>query len=302
MSSSSPSGATGLVEELLDALARWVPALLPDPARAGAIVQACRAAGAQLDPAVEPSDAVALIERAAQVHSRHLLLFVDPSGSRTPDTEDRGWPPPDLRAVRRRAGGVRSVDRADNGIATIRVDSLEPFDVAEPYLEAAVALAARATGVILDLRANGGGDPATVAYLAGFVLGPQPRTLSEVHHRDGVTSWSTAGPAGGCLAGDVPVAVLTSDATFSSAEALAYHLQVRGRVSVVGAATPGAADHVTPFTLTPHVHAQLPVASVVDTETGASWEGVGVRPDLACPAADAPSRASEWIRHRLAAG
>jgi len=193
MSSSSPSGTTGLVEELLDALARWVPALLPDPARAGAIVQACRAAGAQLDPAVELSDAVALIERAAQVHSRHLLLFVDPSGSRTPDTEDRGWPPPDLRAVRRRAGGVRSVDRADNGIATIRVDSLEPFDVAEPYLEAAVALAARATGVILDLRANGGGDPATVAYLAGFVLGPQPRTLSEVHHRDGITRQWRAG-------------------------------------------------------------------------------------------------------------
>ncbi|WP_405060211.1 S41 family peptidase [Kribbella sp. NBC_01505] len=43
-----------------------------------------------------------------------------------------------------------------------------------------------------------------------------------------------------------PVAVLVGPGTFSSGEALAYHLRVRGRVTVVGETTPGAADHITP--------------------------------------------------------
>jgi C-terminal processing protease CtpA/Prc len=80
----------------------------------------------------------------------------------------------------------------------------------------------------------------------------------------------------------VPVAVLTSARTFSSAEALAYHLQVRRRVVVVGEATPGAADHVTPIRLAPTVLGLLPEAYVTDAVTGVNWEGRGVQPDVPC--------------------
>lgn len=285
------------LHDIVEALARWVPELLAEPVRAAEIIDACRVAAVALDPSASFADGVAAIERAAHTRSRHLLLFVDEAGALTPDDESLGWPPPDMRAIRRRAGSVRSVGRTTDGIATIRVDGLDPFDVVEPFLEAALALAERAAGIVVDLRANGGGDPATVAYLAGFVLGPDVVALSEVHGSDGVVAWSTAPPpAHLCVPAAVPVAVLTSASTFSSAEALAYHLQVRGRVTVFGEITPGAADHVTPIVLTRRVHAQMPVARVVDTSTGSSWEGVGVRPDVACAAFAAEDVAVAWIR------
>jgi hypothetical protein len=288
------------LDQLIDALGRWVPALLDEPERAAAIVTACRQA-ARTIPSGEPiADAVARIEAAAHPFSRHLLLFVDPDGTRVPDDADRGWPAPDPRQVRRRGGGVGGVHRDADGVVTIELDSLEPIDLAEPQIDAAIALAQGATGVIIDLRRNGGGDPGTVARVAGFVLGHPPTRLATVHARHGAeTVWdSDPPPASSCVPADVPVAVLTSGATFSSAEALAYHLRVRERITIVGEQTPGAADHVSPFVLTRFVHAQLPVARVVDAVTERNWEGTGVRPDIACDADVAHQRALEWLAAR----
>jgi len=278
----------------LDALTRWLPALLPDPERVDHILAAVGAATPERDEPVSAA-ALARVSAAAWAHSRHLELTYVADGSLTPDEESHGWPPPDLRAIRRRAGGVRSVTRSDDGVCTLAIDTLDPFDVAEPYLDAAVALAERATALVLDLRANGGGDPATVAYLAGFVLGGPAVHLSDVHGADGVEPWFSHELPGRHVATDAPVAVLTGGRTFSSAEALAYHLQARGRVTVIGETTPGGADHVTPIALTPHVRALLPIARVVDVATGTSWEGAGVQPDIACPVAEAADAAARWL-------
>lgn len=276
------------------ALDRWVPELLPDAARAARILAAVHTAAPD---ATAPLTTPLLDEvmHAAWTESRHLELVLVPDGSLVPDDEHPGWPTPDLRGIRRRAGGVRSVSRDDDGVCTIAIDALDPFDVAEPYLDATVALADRATALVLDLRANGGGDPETVAFLAGFVLGGPAQHLSDVHGADGVTAWHSHELPGRHLATDAPVAVLTSARTFSSAEALAYHLQVRGRVIVIGERTPGGADHMVPIVLTPHVRALLPVARVVDVRTGTSWEGTGVEPDIECAADEAPARAREWL-------
>ena len=102
--------------------------------------------------------------------------------------------------------------------------------------------------------------------------------LSSVVYRDRVRHWTT--PDGPTIPADVPVVILVSDRTYSSGEALAYHLQARGRGRLFGQRTPGAADHVTPVNLTPEVRAILPEAYAVDTVTGSNWEGSGVRPDV----------------------
>jgi C-terminal processing protease CtpA/Prc len=113
------------------------------------------------------------------------------------------------------------------------------------------------------------------------LLGDTPTQLSEVVYPDRRREWwAPALPSGTSLR--QPVAVLVGPGTFSSGEALAYHLQARGRVTVVGETTPGAADHVTPIRLAPTVMADLPEAYVVDTITGTNWEGVGVVPDIVC--------------------
>ena len=130
------------------------------------------------------------------------------------------------------------------------------------------------------------------------VVGGPPRRISDVVYRDRVRRWWTPGrPDGGAVAPGTPVAVLVSGRTYSSGEALAYHLQQAGAV-VVGEATRGAADHITPIRLDRTVQAYLPEAYVVDAMTGTNWEGSGVLPDVPCPAADA----EEVAAARLLAG
>jgi C-terminal processing protease CtpA/Prc len=91
------------------------------------------------------------------------------------------------------------------------------------------------------------------------------------------------------------VAVLVSERTFSSGEALAYHIQSRRRGRVVGERTPGAADHITPVRITRHVRALMPEACVRDAVTGTNWERTGVVPDVPCEPAQALDAAVDAV-------
>ena len=241
-------------------------------------------------------DACAEIERAAWPYSRHLRLDYDRDGTGTPDEEDPGWPDPDPETVLSSAAQVRQVSRLDGGACLIRLGGFEPLSLAQPYLDGAFALARGATGILLDLRANAGGYPETVAYLAGRLLGDQAVKLSEVTYRNHQRHWWTPDlPAGTAVPAEVPLAVLVSSRTFSSGEALAYHLQARGRV-VVGERTPGAADHITDIRLTVTVTGELPIGYVTDSVTGTNWEGRGVEPQVKCAADDAVDAALAHFR------
>ena len=91
---------------------------------------------------------------------------------------------------------------------------------------------------------------------------------------------------------DVPVDVLTSARTFSGGEELAYDLQALGRARVVGETT--AWRRPPARGLRPHARTSsctCPIARSVNAVTGTNWEGVGVVPDVACPADEALSRA-----------
>jgi hypothetical protein len=235
----------------------------------------------------EPVDAAGCrtVQEVANRHSRHLELHFEAGATTGPDEEPPGWPRPDPAAVRLRAAGFTKVRRHDS-TCVLTVDSLEPYGIARPYLDAALTLAGGSERLVLDLRDNGGGDPATVAAIAGRLLGDDAQLLSEVHYRDRRRQWWTADrPPGSALT--QPVAVLVGPRTYSSAEALAYHLQARGRATVIGEPTRGAADHVTPVRLTRQVLGLLPEAEVRDAVTGGNWEGTGVLPDVVHPYADA---------------
>ena len=154
-------------------------------------------------------------------------------------------------------------------------------------MRAGAELSLGARALVLDLRRNCGTEPSAVAMVASWLLGPDVH-LSDVHALDEVRQWWTSAEVAPT---DVPAAVLVGPGTYSSGEALAHYLHVRGRAVVFGERTPGAADHVRPMTLTRHVSGVVPVAVTVDASTGGSWEGVGVRPDHACAADDAETAA-----------
>jgi len=278
-----------VVHDLVERLTGWLRRLMPPGARRDALIAVLTERFGAVDTPVTDTDCVA-IERCAWTVSRHLALTFEPGGTARPDTVSPGWPDPDPDVVRARAAGVSQVRRLADGTCLISVDDLDPVSLAQPYLDAAFALAQGSARILLDLRANGGGDSATVAHIAGRLLGDPPTQLSEVVYPDRRRQWWTpALPSGTSLR--QPVAILVGPGTFSSGEALAYHLQTRGRVAVVGETTPGAADHITPIVLDAHVRANLPNAYVVDAVTGTNWEQAGVRPDIACEAADALERA-----------
>jgi C-terminal processing protease CtpA/Prc len=150
---------------------------------------------------------------------------------------------------------------------------------------------------VLDLRRNGGGDPGTAALVLDWLLGGEAIHVSDVIYRDRTRQWWTTGRlAEHAVPAATPVAVLIAERTFSSGEALAYHLQSRGRARLVGQRTPGAADHVTPVRVNRHVRAVLPEGRVRDAVTGTNWEGTGVVPDIPCEPAGALDAALETLR------
>jgi C-terminal processing protease CtpA/Prc len=265
-----------MISALVRELASWVERLAPPQPRMEVLTAALREEFGGRD---EPLTAagVAVIEASAHRYCRHLMLDFHPDGDLVVDHTPPGWPPEDPSEIRRYAWPISSVRRTDDGLAIVAVDSMPSFGASEPFVQAAITLAQEARGVALDLRHNGGGDPGTVAMIVGWLCGPD-LDISDVVYRDRVRHWTT--PVGPALPADTPVVILVSGRTYSSGEALAYHLQVRRRGPIIGQRTPGAADHVTPVKVTSQVRATLPEAYVVDAVNGGNWEGTGVRPDI----------------------
>lgn len=219
---------------------------------------------------------LAELQSAAQVVFRHLELSLD---NLDPEERSPGWPPADLAAARRSGAGVSAVRRQADGTAVIELTELAPVAAAAPILRGVFALVQHADRVVLDLRRNGGGDPATVAFIVDWLAaGGSPRHLFDVRYRDHTRQWWTSGvPVAPPPAGSVQ-ALIGSD-TYSSGEALAWALQQQRLARLIGTPTRGAADHVVPLALTHDVRALIPEAAVVTADGGPTWEGDGVQPD-----------------------
>jgi peptidase S41-like protein len=272
----------GTAAELVSGLNAWIDRLFPDGDRGARLARALEERfGDDARPVTDPL--CREVEAVAHGFSRHLALEYVAAGSLVPDTEPPGWPPQDPREVRLRAGSVGQVTRRPDGVGLLALDGLDAVHLVAPYLEAAFALLRAARGVVLDLRRNGGGDPGTVTLVLDWLLGAEPTHISDVIYRDRTRQWWTTGRLADLAPPpETPVCVLIGERTFSSGEALAYHLQSQGRARLVGQRTPGAADHITPVRVSRHVRALLPEARVRDAVTGTNWEGAGVAPDLAC--------------------
>ncbi|MFD5368904.1 S41 family peptidase [Streptomyces sp. NPDC127103] len=212
-----------------------------------------------------------------------------------------------LEAMRRdfdtSLGGAPLVRLHDGGIAVLELaPMLFPLDWAAEPLAAALTLTSRAQALIVDLRANRGGDPDTVAFVCSYLLDRRTH-LNSMHWRKGdrrEQSWSLPHVPGARFGGSKPLYVLTSESTFSAAEELAYDLQQLGRAVVVGERTRGGAHPCKGWTVHPHLEVTVPMGRAVNPVSGTNWEGTGVQPDVLCPAADALDQARALAAARLA--
>jgi hypothetical protein len=81
----------------------------------------------------------------------------------------------------------------------------------------------------------------------------------------------------------------------SAGETVAYDLQAMKRATVVGEPTSGAANAAAVVPLGPGLALMVSSGRQVNAVTGANWEGVGVKPDVAVPSADALRAALERL-------
>ncbi len=139
------------------------------------------------------------------------------------------------------------------------------------------------TGIILDLRANGGGDAEAMANVASAFLG-DGINLGRFADRSGAsfelrTDTKLLWPAAPLGQTNLPLVVLTSENTSSAAEILVEALRTKGQVKVIGRQTCGCV-------LAIRNRHSLPDGGVLDvsefdyrTAAGLRIEGAGIPPD-----------------------
>ena len=168
------------------------------------------------------------------------------------------------------------------------IDGFVPnTDLVHQEIGAKMTQIADAAAVLIDLRGNHGGDPATVAEIASYFFDEKPLHLQDIVHRDNgiVDRYMSLAKLPGVRFGRTkPVYVLTSHETFSGGEDLAYTLQAHGRARVVGETTGGGAHPCRPFEIDPWFQVIVPYARSINPITKTNWEGVGVKPDIAVAA------------------
>lgn len=213
-------------------------------------------------------------------HDRHAMLeWKSPGGPKTPD--DERWDR--LDELHRRTAGFGVVERLPGNVAHLVIDAFEPIPGARDAVTRHLSEVADADAVIVDLRENSGGDPATVALVASYLFDAAPVHLNDMWWRDGGGTdafWTLRDVPGKRFGAVKPVFVLTSRETFSAAEELAYDLQCLHRALVVGETTKGGAHPVAPQRLSPELTLRVPTGRAINPISKTNWEGTGVTPDV----------------------
>jgi C-terminal processing protease CtpA/Prc len=155
--------------------------------------------------------------------------------------------------------------------------------------------------LIIDVRDNGGGNPAMVAYISSYLFSRRTHLNDLWNRTSGETEefWTQDSVAGRRFGGDKPVYVLTSSRTFSGAEEFSYNLKALKRATIVGETTGGGAHPVSDRQIDDHFTIGVPGARAINPITHTNWEGVGVEPDVRVPAPEALATAQRLIRERL---
>lgn len=268
--------------------------VLPEVGRQVAARLRERAVAGGYDGCGDPASLAAALTTDLQdvAHDLHLRVIHHPDGvppAEDPEAYAAYW----REVARSTSGGVRRVERLAGNVAHLDLGPvLTPAAPSFDAVSAAMALVADADALVLDVRECRGGDPDTVQLLLSHLVGEEPVQLVSIDSRvEGLRQRWTHPVTSRRFGPDKPLAVLTSATTFSGGEEVAYDVQLLGRGRVVGETTRGGANPREGVTVHPELELAVPVARALHPRTGESWEGVGVAPDVECPAAEALERA-----------
>lgn len=186
--------------------------------------------------------------------------------------------------------GLQSIKILEGNIGYINIASFNhSLKSASQALGAAFTFVNDTKALIIDVRENTGGQPEYVNRVLSFLWDVEHQLISTISYRNknDITTFESASDSeleGLRYSGNRPVYVLTSDVTASGAEALAYHLQVRAKATIIGEKTLGAANGFTPVLLSVegagYIAISVPDMLITDQHSNSNWEKVGVTPDI----------------------
>jgi len=197
-----------------------------------------------------------------------------------------------VRELRVLPGNIRYMDY--RGFEWIGPESAAALENAMRFLSGGDA-------IVIDLRYNGGGDPAAVQYLVSHFMEPG-RPLMTFHMNGQPSPDRTATlaelPAGRFVG--KPLYVLTSPMSASAAEEFAGHVAGYRLGELVGGNTAGAGFRNDMVPIEGGYLLSVSVGRAVLAATGRDWEGVGIAPTIQAQVPQALDAAQAHALRRLA--
>lgn len=185
--------------------------------------------------------------------------------------------------------GLTKLDILRGNIGYLQFRYLAPPELAGDTYVAAMNYLANTEALILDLRTCGGAmSEHAIPMLCSYFFAT-PVHLNDIYWRSTNStrqSWTWAHVPGKRYL-NKPIYVLTSRATFSGAEELAYDLQNLKRATLIGDITGGGANPGWDRRADDHFTVWVPNGRAINPITKTNWEGVGVKPDVPVAAARA---------------
>ena len=226
-----------------------------------------------------------------QAVSNDKHLRVRYSHASIPERGERREPTAEEREQRRREltwmnHGFGKVERLRGNIGYLEFFNFMDEELGADTVAAAMNFINGTDALIIDMRANGGGNPAMVALVCSYLFGPEPVHLNDLYWREGNKTeefWTKKEVAGKRYL-NKDVYVLTSKRTFSGAEEFTYNLKNLKRATIIGETTGGGAHPGGGFRISEHFGMFVPTGRAISPITKTNWEGTGVTPDIAVPA------------------
>ena len=222
-------------------------------------------------------------------HDKHLRVRY--SYEAVPERGPRQEPTAEEREQRKRDltwmnHGFSKVERLRGNIGYLEFLNFMDEELGADTVAAAMNFVNGTDALIIDMRNNGGGNPAMVALVCSYLFGPEPVHLNDLYWREGnrTDEFWTRKELSGKRYLNKDVYVLTSKRTFSGAEEFTYNLKNLKRATIIGETTGGGAHPGGGFRLNEHFGMFVPTGRAISPITKTNWEGTGVTPDISVPA------------------
>ena len=222
-----------------------------------------------------------------QAVSNDKHLRVRYSNEAIPERGPRPEPTAEEREQRKRDlnwmnHGFAKVERMPGNIGYIEFLNFMDEELGADTVAAAMNFVNNTDALIIDMRRNGGGNPAMVALVCSYLFGPEPVHLNDLYWREGnrTDEFWTKKEVSGKRYLNKDVYVLTSKRTFSGAEEFTYNLKNLKRATIIGETTGGGAHPGGGFRISEHFGMFVPTGRAISPITKTNWEGTGVTPDV----------------------